>query len=217
LLDAGFQFDPNNEAHRKVMHEGRYTRYQLPYEQDFAEEAGLVGLRPEIKIEMAMFPMRRPPVELQVISFIAEARKEPPELPKIACASIVETAAEKFVALTRRAGAELAGLREKHDPDLVRHVYDLHLIRDHYEAADFADLVPQIMAADVEMYGDRFPAYRADPLAETLGAIEGIAGSDNFANDYATFVQGMVYGDAPDFTTAVATLKALTEHLKRPV
>jgi hypothetical protein len=44
--------------------------------------------------------------------FIAEAFRHPPEVPGIACASVIETAADKFVALTRRAGAELAGLDE---------------------------------------------------------------------------------------------------------
>ena len=48
------------------------------------------------------------------------------------CVSLVETAAEKFVALTRRAGAEFAAAGGPHDATLVRHVYDLHAIREHY-------------------------------------------------------------------------------------
>ena len=63
------------------------------------------------------------------MSFMAEGRGQPAELAAMECTSIVETAAEKFVALTRRAGAEFAGLRDEHDPTLVRHIYDLHVIR----------------------------------------------------------------------------------------
>jgi Nucleotidyl transferase AbiEii toxin, Type IV TA system len=96
-------------------------------------------------------------VELPVILLYAEAFERPPELATIACAAIVETAVEKFVALTRRAGAVLAGLRER-DPTLVRHLYDLHVIRGHYDAADFAVLAREIMSADAETYGDGFPA-----------------------------------------------------------
>jgi hypothetical protein len=55
-----------------------------------------------------------------VSSFIAQAYKRAPELAAIECATIAETAAEKLVALTRRAGAELAGLRDKRDPTPVR-------------------------------------------------------------------------------------------------
>jgi len=89
---------------------------------------GQGALRPEIQIETSVWPMRRLPVEQPLISFIAEAFKRPPELPAFACTAIVETAAEKFVGLTRRAGAELAGIQSERDPTLVRHICDLHAI-----------------------------------------------------------------------------------------
>jgi hypothetical protein len=75
----------------------------------------------------------------------------------IACAAIVESVAEKIVALTRRAGAELTGARRTRDPALVRHVYDLHVIREHYDPAEVAALAREIMLADAETYGGRFP------------------------------------------------------------
>jgi hypothetical protein len=211
LLGAGFQFDPDNEAHRKSMYAGQYTLYRLPYEPVAAGEG---ALRPEIQIETSVWPLRRPSIERPVISFIAEAFRRPPEL-TIACAAIVETAAEKFVALTRRAGAELAGVRSERDPTLVRHVYDLHLIRQHYDSADFAVLAREIMLADADTYGNRFPAYRDDPIAETLRAVEGIAADPDFGRGYASFRRDMVYGEAPDFETAITTLKALAAPLRQ--
>jgi hypothetical protein len=57
------------------------------------------------------------------MSFMAEALALPPEVPVIPCVSIVETVAEKFVALTRRAGTELADAGGPRDSTLVRHVY----------------------------------------------------------------------------------------------
>jgi len=59
-----------------------------------------------------VWPLRRPGVECPVTSFVAEAPRRPPEIANIACVSILETAADKFVALTRRAGAEIAGMDE---------------------------------------------------------------------------------------------------------
>jgi Nucleotidyl transferase AbiEii toxin, Type IV TA system len=140
-----------------------------------------------------------------VISFLAEAFKRPPEVPAIACAAIEETAAEKFVALTRRAGAVLAGAQSERDPT--------HAIREHYEAADVAALACKIMQSDAETYGHQFPAYRNDPLAESLRAVEGVAADADFASDYANFRRDLVYGEAPDFETAIATLKKLAAHL----
>jgi Nucleotidyl transferase AbiEii toxin, Type IV TA system len=79
-------------------------------------------LRPEIQIEMGVWPLRRPTIALPVVSFVAEAYKRPSEVARIACVSVTQTAAEKLVALTRRTAAEHAGGGGLHDPTLIRHI-----------------------------------------------------------------------------------------------
>lgn len=210
LLQAGFKFNP--EKHRTTMHEGHYTIYQIPYE---AVAEGKGALRPEILIETAVFPLRRPAVERSVSSFVAEGFSRPAEIPKIACASIPETAADKFVGLTRRAGDELAGHREKRDPTLVRHIHDLHAIRAQYDPDDVVRLAREIMADEAAKRARDYPAYRDNPVGETLKTIDGIAASADYAADYATFRRDMVYGSGVDFKTAVVTLKELGGHLRK--
>ena len=195
------------------MYHNRFVRYRFPYAPIVK---GQGALRSEIQVDTLAIRARRPTIERLVRSFIAEGFDRPPEVASIACSAIPESAAEKLVALTRRAGAELAGLREKRDPTLVRHVYDLHVIRDHYGAADVANLAREIMIDDARTYGRDFPAYQADPLAETLKAIDGITTDKTFAENYASFVTSMVYGEAPEFATAMGILKNLAEHLKKP-
>lgn len=212
LLKAGFEFDPANEEHVKAMHESSFTRYRLPY-RALAEGKGV--LRPRIQIETSAWPMRRPGVDLPVKSFIAEAYQQAPEVSDIECTGVVESAAEKLVALTRRAGAELAGLRKPHDSTLVRHIYDLHEIKTHYDTADVAALAREVMIDDAATRGRHFPAYQRDPLAETIRAIDGIAADEHFSNSYAAFTRDMVYGAAPDFATAIGTLKSLAGHLAK--
>jgi hypothetical protein len=212
LHAVGFSFDPENENHRKAMHKGHYTKYQLPY-KPIAEGKGI--LRPDVQIETSVWPLWREAVEKPVISFIAEAYGQGPEVPKIACSSILETAAEKLVGLTWRAGSELAGMRDVRDPTLVRHIYDLHVIREHYDAADVAALAYDVMRADAVTRGDKFPAWQNDPLGETLRAIEDIPKDKVFVDGYANFLRDMVYGDEPDFTAAVQSLKTLGDHLKK--
>ena len=158
--------------------------------------------------------MRLPAIERPVISFMAEAFKLPAEVPAIACVSLVETVAEKFVALTRRAGAELADAGGPRDPTLVRHLYDLHVIRAHYDPAEVVALTRKIMLADVKAYGHQFPAYRENPIAETLRAVAGLANDPGFAKHYARFRRDMVYGESPEFETALATLVVLAGRLE---
>lgn len=212
LLGAGFTFDPANPDHVKAMHHSTYTKYRLPYG---AITDGKGVLRPEIQIETSVWPLRRATVDKPVISFVAEAYGRDPELPKIPCSSVLETAAEKFVALTWRAGSEIAGVRQERDPTLVRHIYDLHMIRDQFDMTDVATLAHEVMLADAAIRGDNFPAWKKDPLAETLRAIEGIPKDKVFVDGYANFQRDMVYGDKPDFTTAMGTLTTLVDHLKQ--
>jgi predicted nucleotidyltransferase component of viral defense system len=212
LLDAGFVFDPNNEKHRLSMYKGHYTKYQLPYKA-LAEGKGI--LRPDVQIETAVFPLRRDVVDKSVISFIAEAYGRDAELPKVACSSVLETAAEKFVALTWRAGSELAGLREERDPTLVRHIYDLHMIRGGYDVKAAATLAHEVMLADAATRGNSFPAWKKDPLGETLRAVESIPKDKVLVDGYATFLRDMVYGEKPEFGTAMGTLNTMADHLKK--
>jgi predicted nucleotidyltransferase component of viral defense system len=211
LLEAGFQFDPENPAQRESGNASRYTLYRLPY-APIATGQGI--LRPEIQIETAVWPLRLPAIEKPVMSFVAEAFNRAAEVPAIPCVALTETVAEKFVALTRRAGAEIAEAGGPRDATLVRHIYDLHVIRAHYDAAEVAALARTIMLADAKDYGHQFPAYRENPVAETLRAVEGLAKDPDFAARYAAFRRDMVYGESPEFKTAMATITALAGRLK---
>ena len=211
LLGVGFIFDPENLQHRESGNASRYTLYRLPY-APIAEGQGI--LRPEIQIETAVWPLRRPAIELPVSSFITEAFKRPPEISGISCVSIVETVAEKFVALTRRAGAELAEAGGSRDSTLVRHIYDLHAIRSEYYPVEVINLAREIMLADADAYGHQFPAYRENPIAETLRAVACMASDPGFAQRYTKFLRDMVYGDIPEFGAAFATIEDLTGRLR---
>lgn len=210
LLAAGFRFDPNNSAHRESRNESRYTIYRLPYDPLLRGEG---ALRPEIQIEISVWPLRIPAIDLPVSSFVAEAFQRPPEIASIACVSIVETAADKFVALTRRVGSELANVGRARDDTLVRHIYDLHVARDRYDPIEVASLLHAIMLADAEAYGNQFPAYRDNPMVETLRAVDGLQNDPTYGQQYEEFQRNMVYGDRVDFAACLNTLKELAEQM----
>jgi hypothetical protein len=168
-------------------------------------------LRPAIQIEMTYAPLGLSPVMLPVSSFVAEAHGRPPEIATIPCVSVTETAAEKLVALTRRTAMDLAGLSRDPDPTLVRHIYDLHMMRRHVDAAVVADLARAIAEADAKEFGNQYPAYAADIAGETGKALEALQINPLHHRRYDDFVSAMVYGERPEFEEAFATVAGLAE------
>ena len=157
-----FRCGPTNTQARS-QNESRYTVYQLPYAGTAAGE----GLRPTIQIELTYAHLRMAPVALPVSSFVAEALGREPEVPSIGCVSVTETAAEKLIALTRKTAMELAGLVANPDPTLVRHIFDLHRMRDHMDATTVAAHAREIAITDAEQFRNQYPAYAMDIAGET--------------------------------------------------
>ena len=155
LHEASFVFDPKDDHAQHSQIEDRYTVWHLP-NASFTGAGS--GLRPEIQLEMTYSPMRLPAVMHPVRSFVTEAIKRPPDIANIACVSLNETAAEKLVALTRRTVMDLTGLtRGEADPTLVRHIYDLHVMRDLVDSATVAGLATDIAKRMRSNFGTNIP------------------------------------------------------------
>lgn len=208
LQDAGFAFDPADKASLRSQNENRYTVWQIPY--DSAGGAGQ-GLRPTIQIELTWSLLRLPPVTLPVTSFVAEAYGRPPEIPALACVSVTQTAAEKLVALTRRTAMEMADLSRDIDPALIRHVYDLHMMREHIDFDRAAALAVEIARTDATEFRNQYPAYADDLAGETRKALDALLADPVHARRYAEFVAAMVYGEQTDYSAAMGTVTALAE------
>lgn len=209
LLAAGFAFNPENAIRSRD--ENGYTIFQLPYTADGAGE----GLRPTIQIELKHTTLRLPRVTLPVSSFVAEALNRAPEVPAIACASVTETAAEKLVSLTRRTAMDLAGLSRDFDPALVRHIYDLHVLRDHVDRSTVNGLARDIAQADAVEFRNQYPAYHADIAGETFKALDALRTDPVYRQRYDRFVAIMVYGERTKFDEAMKTVGDLVENAWR--
>jgi len=212
LQSAGFTFDAADKSVAWARDEGRYAVWQLPYRGGTG--AG-EGLRPAIKVELNYAPLRQPTVTLPVRSFVAEALNRPSEVVGIACVSVVQTAAEKLVSLTRRTAMEMAGASRDPDPTLVRHIYDLHMMRESVDPATVADLARAIAAADAQEFASQYPAYAADIAGETHKAMDALCSNPLHRERYARFMADMVYGERPEFGAAIATVAAAVERWLR--
>jgi hypothetical protein len=97
----------------------------------------------------------------------------------------------------------------------VRHVYDLYMIRSHYDLAEVALLAREIMFADAaRRMAINFPLTAPTRSAETLRAVTSLAAHPGFAARYAAFQRDMVYGESADFLTAVAAVVALAAQVE---
>lgn len=75
-----------------------YFRFPLQYQQDFHAPE---GLRPHLQVEFSYTQPKRPIETCSVQSFVSEFSGEAPEA-KIPCLLPLETAADKFCAITWR-------------------------------------------------------------------------------------------------------------------
>ena len=142
-------------------------------------------------------------------SFVAEVLNWPPEVPAIACVSVTETGAEKLVSLTRRTAMDLAGQTRDFDPALVRHVYDLHMLRDHVDRGTVIALARDIAKVDAIEFRSQYPAYHADIAGETFKALDALRTGPVHRERYDRFVAAMVYGERVEFDEAMGTVAEL--------
>ncbi|HMN43835.1 MAG TPA: nucleotidyl transferase AbiEii/AbiGii toxin family protein [Povalibacter sp.] len=210
LQGAGFPVDPADSEQLRSRDDNRYTVYQLQYATPGKED---LPLRSTIQIELNHAILRKARVELPVASFVAEAFGRVPEILAIPCVTVEETAAEKLISLTRRTAMEIAGLSRAPDPTLVRHIYDLHVIRERCDARSVMALAQEVLQQDAEEFRNQFPAYRDDPAEQTRRALAALEKEELYASRYAEFVQLMVYGERPSYVDAMQTVASLTKDL----
>lgn len=129
----------------------------------------------------------------------------------MACVDVAETAAEKLVSLTRRTAMELAGVSRKVDPTLVRHLYDLHMLRGHIDVRDVATLAREIALTDAEEFRHQHPSYEKDRVGETRKALAAISNDPVYRQRYEDFLAAFVYGEKPGFDEAMRTVVEFAE------
>ena len=57
----------------------------------------------------------------------------------------------------------------------MRHIYDLHMMRDLIEPAEVAALARVIAETDAQEFASQYPAYAVDIAGETRKALDGTA------------------------------------------
>ena len=106
---------------------------------------------------------------------------------------------------------QLAGLNREHAIDLVRHIYDLHMIRNQIDPGIAVELARLVAQQDAVEFRSQCPAYHADISGETRKGIDVWAREPAGKILYDNFVVAMVYGERVAFDTAIATSVAMVD------
>jgi len=208
LLEAsGFVISKDNIL---VRDEGRFMSMKLQYDTLYSQQS---ALKPFLALDFFLAEVKTPTVKLPVTTLIRETiGNAVNHLEKtICCISIVETAAEKMVGLTRR--IMTIGHRQYYeDSALVRHIYDLYKINQANKLGDdFTQLVIEILKTEIEKFKSHNVDYFADPRKESKRALQ-VLKSPVWEKHWEEFVDAMVFEQKPPtYKKALQNLNELAE------
>lgn len=194
-----------------VRNEGKYSRVELSYPLLFPSSA---TLRPHILLEFTLSEIRLPTSPKNIKTLIEDVLIVPPLFNSSTtdCICIEETAAEKWVGLTRR----VIAIQRNYHPDdktLVRHVYDLTSITSaKLIQNDFYKLAHSVVENDAAQFRNQHPEYAENPAAEIQASLNLMKQSPEWKQRYDEFIYTMVYDDhtLPDYDSAMNVIMQLS-------
>lgn len=200
----------------QVYYEGRF----MSIEAEFNDTQQKSYLKPHIAIECFLSELALEPTTPQITTLIKLSlgdKCDHPSFP-VSCVALDETAAEKWVALTRRVAGTRLKSRQS-DKHLVRHLYDLyHLNSSGILSGDYCLIVNGIIEKDRAQYVKHDPAYASDPIGTSELALELLSKDNQWRDHWDIFLEEMVYDkNKPSFITAYNELQLLSEKIIRPL
>lgn len=202
------------EKHSKVQDGGNYILLPLQYPSFYGKNT---NLRPHLQLELMLNDARLPIVRKNVTTLIRQILGDEVNHPSLSipCVSVNETAAEKWVALTRRVANAARNPLSFTDPTLVRHIYDLYCIdRVQKINQEMYSLVATLIKQDQIKYKNQNPFYINSPLSEIRNSLKNLVNNKTWADNWDKFLNNMVYGDIKiDYIEAVSFINLLSNHI----
>lgn len=212
LIKAGFDVKPHDV---QVFYEGRYMSIRA----SFDGSQGIAYLRPHIAIDCFLGTLELKP-EIKNISSMVKVTLGNTECNHqyfpVACVDLNETAAEKWVALTRRIADANKTPRDS-DKHLVRHVYDLYQLHQQNCLSDaYYHVVERVLEKEQGLFGGD-----SDDLGAKLGsAFHHLRFDKKWEEHWEFFLEQMVYqSEKPLYEEAVTVVEQMhpnsLDHINR--
>lgn len=197
-------FDCSDDIIR-VRNLGQFMELKIPYPSIYAEQSSV--LKPYLAVEFFLNTVKLPTQTQPIKTLIHQTLGETAQYPigRIDCLSPLETAAEKWVALTRRI-ATMDYRTYYQDANLVRHLYDLYRIEKsgYFFDEHMASLITIIVEGDRQQYKNHNPAYFANPSQEIRRALQALKSNEAWQTHWEKFMMQMVFGEKPPYADVVA-------------
>lgn len=209
LKYAGFTV---SEEDTRVLYEGRFMSIQAK----FSDSEKIAYLKPHIAIDCFLGELALTPITKDITTLIKiSLGKECDHLTlPVSCVALDETAAEKWVALTRRIANTKTKSRQS-DKDLVRHLYDLYQLKTHgLLTGAYTALVQKIIEKDQSQFKKLNDNYIEDPIRESKLALDLLDNDVQWKDHWHYFLEQMVYDEnKPSFDKACAQLQLLSDEI----
>lgn len=182
-------------AKKESMSEGRYKCFYVNYPKTHKHNS----LRPELKLEFTeIIDQSMLHITAPIGSIYADIMKQPQEILTLSCDPIEVILVEKFIALLRRTAEVSREYSDNDDETLVRHVYDLYLIKSqNCNISKISELFKHILNQDVNKFGMRHYEFKNAPIGELLYGLNILTSEAKFKNRYKSFLGPLVYNSNP--------------------
>lgn len=203
LINAGFNVQPQDV---RVFYEGRYMSVRAAF--DGAQ--GITYLKPHIAIDCFLGTLELNPVIRNISSMVKVTLGDVEcdhEYFPVPCVALDETAAEKWVALSRRIldSNEIARDSDKH---LVRHLYDLYQLQQQNCLSEhYYSVLEKVLEKEREMFAGK----SSDNAHEkSISALHYLRSDKKWEEHWRFFLEQMVYqSEKPGFEQAIEALEKL--------
>ena len=203
LTSAGFELQSQDI---KVLYEGRYMSIRASF--DGAQS--IVYLKPHIAIDCFLGTLELEPEIRNISSMVkvtlGEAACDHQYFP-VPCIALDETAAEKWVALSRRI-VDANKIERDSDKHLVRHLYDLHQLQQQNRLTEnYYFVLKKVLKKEQEMFGAESSA---SVYEKSISALQYLRSDKKWEEHWRFFLDQMVYqSDKPRFEQAISAVEKL--------
>lgn len=189
----------------KSRNESKNWVFEIEYER-LSPVNGGDNLRPELKLEVVHKEQIKGEFATHSLhSYLAEARKSPPEIEKITCIAIEEICAGKLSALIWR---YLLEEKEEREAQHIRHLYDIAVLTTTLsDSHQFKDIFKIVVMEDLKERTE-LSLTLPEAIDKMLNELED---NKDHKENYQIYVKNFIYGDQLPFEEAVKRLRALSE------